>query len=216
MINFKKKTINGKMYNVIDMETCMKNNDIYDKSQTAVEVSIDGNNYVLPFRNKTDTKPGIYEDGSLDFFCVPDGGNEKEVKEYSSDDMLDFSKCTTIAEIMEKQEILRDEEKEILANPDNIFVPTISEKDSPAMRGLKQAVIEKHIDIDKYQDRFGKENFPNDKRKFKDNDITMFMMNRMNKALDIKATLILEDKNPNVPNPIGKKIAIDLTGYDED
>ena len=63
MINFKKKTINGKMYNVIDMETCMKNNDIYDKSQTAVEVSIDGNNYVLPFRNKTDTKPGIYEDG---------------------------------------------------------------------------------------------------------------------------------------------------------
>lgn len=216
MINFKKKTINGKMYNVIDMQTCMKNNDIYDKSQTAVEVSIDGNNYVLPFRNKTDTKPGIYEDGSLDFFYVPDGGNEKEVKEYSSDDMLDFSKCTTIAEIMEKQEILRDEEKEILANPDNIFVPTISEKDSPAMRGLKQAVIEKHIDIDKYQDRFGKENFPNDKRKFKDTDITMFMMNRMNKALDIKATLILEDKNPDVPNPIGKKICIDLTGYDED
>ena len=215
MINFKRKTINGKMYNVVDMKNYMKNNDIYDRSQTAVEVSINGNNYVLPFRNKTDNRPGIYDDGSIEFFCVP-GGNKKDMKEYSSDDMLDFSKCSTIAEIMEKQEILRDEEKEILANPDNIFVPTISEKDSPAMRGLKQAVIEKHIDIDKYQDRFGKENFPNDKRKFKDNDITMFMMNRMNKALDIKATLILEDKNPNVPNPIGKKIAIDLTGYDED
>ena len=107
-------------------------------------------------------------------------------------------------------------EKEILTNPDNIFIPTISEKDSPAMRGLKQAIIEKRIDIDKYQDRFGKENFPNDKRKFKDTDITMFMMNRMNKALDIKATLILEDKSPDVPNPIGRKISIDLTGYDEE
>ena len=215
-INFKRKTINGKMYNVVDMESYMKNNDIYNKSQTAIEVTIGEDNYVLPFRNKTDNKPGIYEDGSIEFFYVPEKNNEKEFKEYSSDNMLDFSKCTNIVEIMKKQKILRDEEKEILANPDNIFIPPISGKESPAMLGLKQAVIEKHIDIDKYQDRFGRENFPNDKRKFKDDDITMFMMNRMNKALDIKATLILEDKSPDVPNPMGKKISIDLTGYDED
>ena len=42
------------------------------------------------------------------------------------------------------------------------------------------------------------------------------MMNRINKALDIKATLILEDKSPDVPNPMGKKISIDLTGYDNE
>ena len=216
-MNFKKQTINGKMYNVIDHENYMKNNELYDNSQTAIEVKINGSDYVLPIRNnKTDNRPGVYNDGCLQFFNIPNKDNEKQFKEYSSDNMIDFSNCSSIAEIMEKQEILRDEEKEILANPDNIFIPNISDKDSPAMRGLKQAIIEKHIDIDKYQDRFGKENFPNDKRKFKDTDITMFMMNRMNKALDIKATLTLEDKNPDVPNPIGRKIVIDLTGYDDE
>lgn len=216
-MNFKKQTINGKMYNVVDVESYMKNNELYDNSQTALEVNINGSDYVLPIRNgKIDDRPGVYSDGALQFFNLPNKDNEAQLKEYSSDNTIDFSNCSSIAEIMEKQEILRDEEKEILANPDNIFIPTISEKDSPAMRGLKQAIIEKRIDIDKYQDRFGKENFPNDKRKFKDTDITMFMMNRMNKALDIKATLILEDKSPDVPNPIGRKISIDLTGYDEE
>ena len=102
-INFKRKTINGKMYNVVDMESYMKNNDIYNKSQTAIEVTIGEDNYVLPFRNKTDNKPGIYEDGSIEFFYVPEKNNEKEFKEYSSDNMLDFSKCTNIVEIMKKQ-----------------------------------------------------------------------------------------------------------------
>ena len=216
-MNFKKQTINGKMYNVVELENYMKNNELYDDFQTAIQVNLNGSNYVLPIRNsKTDDRPGVYAEGPLQFFNIPDKNNEKQLKEYSSENTIDFSNCNSIAEIMEKQEILRDEEKEILANPDNIFIPNISEKDSPAMRGLKQAIIEKHIDIDKYQDRFGRENFPNDKRKFKDTDITMFMMNRMNKALDIKATLILEDKNPDVPNPIGRKISIDLTGYDNE
>ena len=216
-MNFKKQTINGKLYNVIEAENFMKNKELYDNSQTAIEVKINNIDYVLPIRNsKVDDRPGVYSDGCVHFFNVPDVEDEELFKEYSSDNMIDFSNCSSIAEIMEKQEILRDEEKEILANPDNIFIPNISDKDSPAMRGLKQAIIAKHIDIDKYQDRFGKENFPNDKRKLKDTDITMFMMNRMNKALDIKATLILEDKHPDVPNPIGKKISIDLTGYDNE
>lgn len=97
MINFKKKTINGKMYNVVDRKTYMKNNSIYDKSQTAIEVSIDEDNYVLPFRSKTDTKPGVYDDGSIQFYITPDKDNERQLKEYSSDNMLDFSKCSTIA-----------------------------------------------------------------------------------------------------------------------
>ena len=210
---FKKQKIENKMYDVMTHEDFSKNKDNYDTSQIAVEINMNGKTYILPVRNKTDSKPGLYNEGCIDFLKLP---NENIEKEYMPNDMLDFSKCSNIAEVMKKQKILRDEEKEILANPDNIFIPPISGKESPAMLGLKQAVIEKHIDIDKYQDRFGRENFPNDKRKFKDDDITMFMMNRMNKALDIKATLILEDKSPDVPNPMGKKISIDLTGYDNE
>ena len=38
------------------------------------------------------------------------------------------------------------------------------------------------------------------------------MTKRLCEALDIKATLILEDKSPDVPNPIGRTIKVDLTG----
>ena len=214
-MNLKKQAINGKLYNVVEHEEFMKNREIYEDPNTAVEVNINDIKYILPLRNNkiSNDIPGVYNDGCLDFFILPD---ENQLKEYSSSNTIDFGNCSSMAEVMEKQKMLRDEEKEILTNPDNIFIPPISGKESPAMAGLKQAVIAKRIDIDKYQDRFGKENFPNDKRKFKDNDITMFMLNRMNKALDIKATIILEDRHPDVPNPIGKKIIMDLTGYDKD
>jgi hypothetical protein len=213
-MNLKRQSISGKLYNVIDHEEFVKNRELYEDPNTAVEIDINDKKYILPLRNKaTDNRPGLYNEGCLDFFVLPD---ENQYKEYSTLNTIDFGNCNSMVEVMEKQKMLRDEEKEILTNPDNIFIPPISGKESPAMAGLKQAVIAKRIDIDKYQDRFGKENFPNDKRKFKDNDITMFMLNRMNKALDIKATIILEDKHPNVPNPIGKKIIMDLTGYDKD
>ena len=83
------------------------------------------------------------------------------------------------------------------------------------MKAMKEAINLKHIDIDKYEPRFGP-NFNNDKRLLKKDSITFRKLKDVCEALDMKATLKLEDANPNVPNPIGKKIAIDLTGYDED
>ena len=68
-----------------------------------------------------------------------------------------------------------------------------------------------NIDIDKYADRFG-ENFPNDKRKMKDDKITLFLLKRMAECLDMNVDLIISDKNPNVPNPIGMPIKVSLTG----
>ena len=83
------------------------------------------------------------------------------------------------------------------------------------MVGLKKAVIAKEIDIDKYQGRFGS-NYSNDKRLFNDGSITMSKLKTMMKALDMKGTLIIEDLNEDVPNPIGSKIVIDLLGGDND
>ena len=83
------------------------------------------------------------------------------------------------------------------------------------MKGMKEAVIAKNIDLDKYEHRFGS-NYNNDKRLFNKNNISLPMIKRLSKALDMKATLILEDASPDVPNPIGKKIVIDVIGNDED
>ena len=109
---------------------------------------------------------------------------------------------------------LRDIENEILTTPNNIFTPHIDDEDTPLMRGLKQAVLQKHIDIDKYSDSYG-ENYPNDKRKFKEHDISIKLFERHIDVLGIKAVLVLSDKSPDVPNPMGKPIYISLN-YNED
>ena len=102
-----------------------------------------------------------------------------------------------------------------MTSPDNITVPNISSLDSPEMRGLKEAIIAKHIDFDKYSDRFGS-NFANDKRILKTNSITQKMLKRILRNIDVKATLILEDTSPNVANTMGKKIEIDITENGEE
>lgn len=116
--------------------------------------------------------------------------------------------------MIEKTSRVRNIEREILTSPDSIFTPVISDSDTPVMRGLKESVIAKQIDLDKYSERFG-DNYPNDKRQFKKDSITLFMFERMCDCLDLSAKIIIEDKSPDVPNPMGKKIEIDITGVDE-
>ena len=89
------------------------------------------------------------------------------------------------------------------------------DEDSNEMKGMKEAVIAKHIDLDKYEHRFGS-NYNNDKRLFNKHTISLPMIKRLCNALDMKATLVIEDANSDVPNPIGKKITIDVISNDEE
>ena len=93
---------------------------------------------------------------------------------------------------------------------ENVIDLRIGENDSPAMRALKTAVTEKHIDINQYSHRFGS-NFNNDRRQYNRPTISMQMLERQCRGFDIKATLILEDASPDVANPIGRKIVVELT-----
>ena len=85
------------------------------------------------------------------------------------------------------------------------------------MKALKEAVTDKHIDLDKYEPRFGS-NYNNDKRIFNKPNISLAMLVRMCNALDIKATLTLEDQQmpdgAETPNPIGRTISVELTSTD--
>jgi hypothetical protein len=139
--------------------------------------------------------------------------DEKDKAEYQPE-VIDLANSRSMEEYMIKQGKLKDIEKEILTTPDNIFTPHISDEDSPLMKGLKKAVIKKHIDIDKYADGYG-ENFPNDKRKFKDHDISIKLFERHVDVLGIKAVLVLTDASPDIPNPIVDPIYIPLN-YSED
>lgn len=204
-MDMKKAKINGRLMSVVSLEDYNKNPELYTQSSTAIEIK--DQNLVLPIIGKYDNNPGIYVSSGELFSTINVPDNEDE---YSLDRVIDLSDTKNMKELMEKQELIRDIEFEMLTTVDNIFSPKIGENCSPAMRALKTAVIEKKIDINKYGDRFGS-NFNNDKRQYNKDTISMQMLERQCNGLDIKATLILEDASEDVPNPIGRKIVVELT-----
>lgn len=211
MNDMKKSRVENKILDVVSYEEYNAHPELYHNTDTGVEFEHDGKTVVLPHRSTSynPDRPGVYDCGAIDRFVFPDENNEEEYTQ----DIIDFSDVNGIGKLTEKMDMVRDLERDILTSPDNIFVPTISENDSPEMKGLKEAVIAKHIDLDKYAERFG-DNFPNDKRQFKKGNITLFMLKRMCDCLDMKATITIEDSGPNVPNPIGRPIVVDLTSGD--
>lgn len=199
----KKMRIGDKIYDVTTLPDYIKNKDAYTPQYTAI--LDEDTRLVLPIKNRYEKGPGITISG-VSYIEEP-----KDRDEYDMSKIIDFDNAQSIHDIMEKQNAVRSLERDILTSPDNIFSPKIFDDDSPEMKALKSAVLDKNIDLDKYEPRFGS-NYNNDKRLFNKNNISLSMMKRVCDALDIEATLILSDKAPDVPNPIGRTIQVKLTG----
>lgn len=217
-----KAIIEGKLVDILSENQFGQTKQLFDDPDVSIAVEVtspDGKTYVLPYRQKNTTvdnnRPGIYNAGPINFMTYPK--TEEQEKEYQPE-IIDFNNVTDIRDFDEKREKLANMEKQALTTTgkDNVFKPPFLENDSPEMRAMKEAITEKNIDLDKYMDRFGAKNYPNTKRKFKDENITLFLIKRACESLDIKATLILEDKSPDVPNPIGRRIVAELTSGFED
>ena len=202
----KKMRIGDRIYDVTNLEEYIKFKDAYLSQYTAIHDP--DTNLVLPIKNKYEEGPGIVIGNGVSYIEEPEF---EEREEYLDDEIIDFDNSKSIHDMMEKQRIVKTLERDILTSPDNIFTPKIFDDDSPEMKALKTAVLDKHIDLDKYEPRFGS-NYNNDKRLFNKNTISLSMMKRMCEALDIEATLILTDKNADVPNPMGRTIEVKLTG----
>lgn len=200
--------IDGKMVDVITPEQYYSNPSLYSYNYSA----IDGDNGIIyPIRSKMDSRPGVYmsPNSALMKFKNP---AEEEIADYSSSNIIDLSDNKTMSEVIHKKNLLTDQERTILTTVDNIFKPPIKPDDSSEMVGMKEALQAKNCDIDKYEHRFGRKNFQNEKRLFDRSTMTLSKIRSTCNALDIKCTMILEDTTPNVPNPMGKKIVIDITG----
>lgn len=214
-MEMKNTKIEGTLMTVTSIDQYNKNPDLYISGRTAVEMP--NTDVVLPVYKKSEYNPGriglYHQQNSLFSKVVMP---EEDAGEYSINNVIDLSDVHNMAELISKQEAVRDIEYDMLTSVDNLFTPRIGDHDSPAMRALKTAVAEKKIDINKYSDRFGS-NFNNDKRQYNKDSISIQMLERQCKGLDIKATLILEDASPDIPNPIGRKIVVELTeGGDSD
>lgn len=205
MSDMRKVKINNRLYDVVDLKDYIDHKENYTSSYTAIHDKDLG--LVLPIRTRYDDQPGVYVTDIAGYFNVPE---EEESKEYSDNNIIDFSNVENIKQCIEKSNAVRDLEREILTSPDNIFRPRVTDDDFPEMKALKAAVIDKNIDLDKYEPRFGS-NYNNDKRLFTKTNISLPMMKRVCNALDIKATLVLENKDDQVPNPMSEPISVVLT-----
>lgn len=212
-ISAKKSKVEDKLMDVVSLDEYTKHPELYANTGTAVEIQKNDKTYLLPHRAGAHSpdRPGIYDCGPIVKFNFPSGKDEEKY----TGEVIDLSDVESIGELIEKNAKVRNIEREILTSPDSIFTPVISNSDTPVMKGLKEAVIAKNIDLDKYSDRFG-DNYPNDKRQFKKDSITLFMFERMCECLDMSAKIIIEDKSPDVPNPMGRVIEVDITGVDEE
>ena len=205
----RKVNINNKIYDVVSSEEFKEG---YGKRDTSA-MAIESNGLLYPVVNNTND-PGVYvRDEKLMVFNDP---GEDVREEYNVSKVFDFNP-TTMREVIEQSEMLRDLENEILTTSDDIFVPKIYKDDEPELVAMKTAINKKHINFDKYESRIGG-TFSNDKRIFTSpnkNTITLSKIKSISNALDIKATLILEDKSSVVANPMNDTIVVELTGGDE-
>ena len=208
-MSLRKMAINGVMYDVVTEEEYYRNPELYPQF-TAVTL---GNGYVYPIRrieNRPGARqlPGFYPTNGISFYVHP---GDMVANEYSESRMIDFRAAEDMRGYIQTKQRLASAERSILTSIDNVFKPEICENDTPEMVALKQAIIDKNIDLDKYEPRFGP-NYNNDKRLLKKPNITFGKLRAMCEALDIKATITFEDANPDVPNPIGRTITAELTG----
>ena len=206
----KKMRIGDKIHDVTTLDDYLNHKDAYIPQYTAIHD--EDTHLVLPIKNKYDSGAGIYVGSGISYIQEPD---EENIEEYKDGNIIDFDNSKSIHDMMQKQKAVRSLERDILTSPDNIFTPKIFDDDSPEMKALKNAVLDKHIDLDKYEPRFGS-NYSNDKRLFNKNTISLSMMKRICEALDIEATLTLKDKSEDVPNPMGRTIEVKLTGGSND
>lgn len=211
-MNLKKAKVDGKLCDVISLDELHKNPEMYKTGNIAVEISSEYGDLILPYKPAIQAqlgvqlRPGVYPIGDIgEKYYLP----QDDIEDYQPE-VIDFSDTKSIEEYISKQGHLKNIEKEILTTQDNIFKPPIGENDTPEMRALKLAIAQKNIDIDKYASRFG-ENFPNDKRKMKDDKISLLLLKRIGEALDMNIQIKISDVNPNVPNPMGNPITIQLT-----
>lgn len=207
-MSLRKMAIGGVMYDVITEDEYYKNPQLYTQF-----TAIMNQGSVYPIRrleSRPGAKclPGFYPTDGMSFYIHP---NTASVDEYSDSRMIDFRAAEDMREYIQTKQRLASAERSILTSIDNVFTPEICENDTPEMVALKQAIIDKNIDLDKYEPRFGP-NYNNDKRLLKKPSITFGKLRAMCEALDIKATITFEDANSDVPNPIGRVITAELTG----
>ena len=211
IISITKAAANDQLYEVVDYDEYSNNFNLYkDRTDVAISTKYKDKEILLPIKGDytgNPISPGVYNAGPIDFFRYPD---EISIERYQPIGVIHMDNIQSIGELINSSKLSKRLDEPFITTPDNITTVNISEKDQPEMVCLKMALNAKKIDLDKYAGRFGI-NYPNDKRQLKSPTTTLKILKRFCNNLDIEAELILKDKSPDVPNPMGRECRVSLT-----
>jgi len=116
------------------------------------------------------------------------------------------------------QEIAKEGKLNIVNIPESsrAFITPLKASDDILKRLVKLAIADKNIALDDYRDRFVDKNaLFNFKQVLKgDSRLSMLLFDRGMNALNLKYTIILEEKNPE--NPLSKALSMPLKACSED
>lgn len=201
----KRAKIENRLLDVVDMQSYISN--MHKPHMTAIEIEKDEKRYILPFRSNHDDRPGVYSYGCIYLMKFPKDcvdANEEEFL-YDSVPVFDFNSCDDMKTLLNTQSQIRDIESSILTDIENEYHPRRHDDDTPAITLLKNAIDAKRFDIRKYEDRYGI-NYLNDIRLLNGKDITLKKLLHHADRLDMEVEMIIRDKNPDVPNPMGIEV----------
>ena len=206
-MDYKKASVDGKIRDVIDYSELPKiNTNNYDN------LAVLHNGVIYPESNpNVEISPGLYV---YEWGTILHEPTEEQLPEYLAENKLIDFKANNIRELIEKSDRLKEAENTLLicTDPEGITTYPIGNNDSPEMVAVKSAINAKRIDIKKYQARW--DTYANDIRLLNKESLSLAKLKTFAKNLDMKVSIVVEDKAPNVPNPIGDKIVIDIVGGD--
>ena len=152
-------------------------------------------------------EPGIYYDNQSCKYILAVPSTDEEKRKYTYNDKI----CSTTAnDIIDK---INKKEVEVFVMPESskAFCPEITENDDILKRLMKQAIIDKGIDIDRFKYRFIDKNaLFNFKQVLKgDNRLSMLLFDRGAEAFNLKYTITLsEDSGDVIGIPLKKPIVV--------
>lgn len=154
--------------------------------------------------------PGIYKKG--DKYILVEVSTDEDKAKYKVSDKISNTNTNNIIEMLKTN----DDMLVVMPESIKVFLPELSHNDDILKRGIKQALIQKNIDIDQYKHRFTDKNaLFNFKQVIKgDGKLSMLLFERGCNALNLKYTIIIEEVDPELS--IGKRLENSIVVSSED
>lgn len=162
----------------------------------------------LQSKNSTPDMPGIYKDETTGKYVIFEPSSKEEREAYSYADKISSSTASEIVDKINRKEV----QVFVLPEASRAFCPQISPNDDILKRLMKQAILDKGIDLERFKYRFVDKNaLFNFKQVLKgDNRLSMLLFDRGVEAFNLKYTIIVEEAKTGdtIASPLGEPIII--------